>query len=248
MGHVEAEKPAIRSFVAGDRCFAPLAPEPLAVFERQRQSGRRNAREIAYLDVEKETHWKQACYLAATAKDPSHGKTGVKMSAPTNTFPNYWTHRTKRRRGWSTETRPGPVFLLSRTKTVIPETSVGPLTILEFHVRRGQFQTSQLFDAREKRYGEAKSAADFAGNRKPMATKAARHVRAYGRNKYKSTGLIQWMLNNAWARPFWHLDITICVPRADIFGSNQSLDRWHVAIFRRDDRTVAVVQRNTSRS
>ena len=28
---------------------------------------------------------------------------------------------------------------------------------------------------------------------------------AYGRNKYTSTGVIQWMLNNAWPSMIWHL-------------------------------------------
>ena len=28
---------------------------------------------------------------------------------------------------------------------------------------------------------------------------------AYGKNKYVSTGVIQWMLNNAWPSMIWHL-------------------------------------------
>ena len=28
---------------------------------------------------------------------------------------------------------------------------------------------------------------------------------AYARNKYDSTGVIQWMMNNAWPSLIWHL-------------------------------------------
>jgi exo-1,4-beta-D-glucosaminidase len=28
---------------------------------------------------------------------------------------------------------------------------------------------------------------------------------AYSRNRFESTGLIQWMLNNAWPEMVWHL-------------------------------------------
>ncbi len=30
-------------------------------------------------------------------------------------------------------------------------------------------------------------------------------VTGYSRNKYESTGIIQWMLNNAWPEMVWHL-------------------------------------------
>ena len=30
-------------------------------------------------------------------------------------------------------------------------------------------------------------------------------MEAYGRNKYTSTGIIQWMLNNAWPSMIWHM-------------------------------------------
>jgi exo-1,4-beta-D-glucosaminidase len=63
---------------------------------------------------------------------------------------------------------------------------------------------------------------------------------AYGRNKYKSTGVIQWMLNNAWPSLIWHLYSYDLRPAGGYFGSKIALEPVHVQ-FSYDDRTVAVV-------
>jgi exo-1,4-beta-D-glucosaminidase len=63
---------------------------------------------------------------------------------------------------------------------------------------------------------------------------------AYGRNKYKSTGIIQWMLNNAWPSLIWHLYSYDLRPAGGYFGSKIALEPVHVQ-FSYDDRTVAVV-------
>src|SRR5262249_40121292 len=63
---------------------------------------------------------------------------------------------------------------------------------------------------------------------------------AYGRNKYKSTGIIQWMLNNAWPSLIWHLYGYDLRPAGGYFGSKIALEPVHVQ-FSYDDRTVAVV-------
>src|SRR5438874_5197068 len=65
-------------------------------------------------------------------------------------------------------------------------------------------------------------------------------LEAYGRNKYKSTGIIQWMLNNAWPSLIWHLYSYDLRPAAGYFGSKIALEPLHVQ-FSYDDRTVAVV-------
>jgi exo-1,4-beta-D-glucosaminidase len=63
---------------------------------------------------------------------------------------------------------------------------------------------------------------------------------AYGRNKYQSTGIIQWMLNNAWPGLIWHLYSYDLRPAGGYFGSKIALEPVHVQ-FSYDDRTVAVV-------
>ena len=44
---------------------------------------------------------------------------------------------------------------------------------------------------------------------------------AYSRNKYVSTGIIQWMLNNAWPSTIWHLFDYYLQPAGGYFGAKR---------------------------
>ncbi len=63
---------------------------------------------------------------------------------------------------------------------------------------------------------------------------------AYSRNKYKSTGVIQWMLNNSWPGIIWHLYDYSLRPAGGYFGTKKALEPLHVQ-FSYDDRSVAVI-------
>jgi len=63
---------------------------------------------------------------------------------------------------------------------------------------------------------------------------------AYGRNKYVSTGVIQWMLNNAWPSLIWHLYDYYLVPGGGYFGTKKAMEPVHVQ-YGYDDQSVAVV-------
>jgi exo-1,4-beta-D-glucosaminidase len=63
---------------------------------------------------------------------------------------------------------------------------------------------------------------------------------AYARNKYVSTGVIQWMLNNAWPSLIWHLYDFYLVPAGGYFGTKKSCELVHVQ-YSYDDNSVAVV-------
>ncbi len=63
---------------------------------------------------------------------------------------------------------------------------------------------------------------------------------AYGRNKYDSTGVIQWMLNNAWPSIIWNLYDYYLVPSGAYFGSKKACEPLHVQ-YSYDDNSVAVV-------
>lgn len=170
-------------------------------------------REQAYLDVEKEVHWPKPVVSSATAKKAEvTGDSGVKMSGPYDYVPpNYWLLDTKAggAYGFNTETSPGPaVPPLEELRTFIPEDKLWPMNeVWDFHAGGGQFKTIDLFThALEMRYGKAKNAADFAWKSQAMTYEGQRAMfEAYGRNKYKSTGIVQWMLNNAWPSLIWHL-------------------------------------------
>ena len=205
-------------------------------------------REQAYLDVEKEVHWPKPIISSASAKKAElTGDSGVKMSGPYDYVPpDYWLLDTNHGGafGFNTETSPGPaVPPLEELKAILPPESLWPINdVWNFHAGGGEFRNIDLFaDALEKRYGEPKSAADFAWKSQAMTYEGERAMfEAYGRNKYKSTGIIQWMLNNAWPSLIWHLYDYSLRPAGGYFGAKKALEPVHVQ-FSYDDRTIAVV-------
>jgi len=205
-------------------------------------------REQAYLVVEKEIHWPKPVFSSATAKKAEvTGDSGVKMSGPYDYVPpDYWLLDTKAggAYGFNTETSPGPaVPPLEGLRTFIPEDKLWPMNeVWDFHAGGGQFKTIDLFKhALEMRYGKAKDAADFAWKSQAMTYEGQRAMfEAYGRNKYKSTGIIQWMLNNAWPSLIWHLYGYDLRPAGGYFGSKIATEPIHVQ-YSYDDRSVAVV-------
>jgi exo-1,4-beta-D-glucosaminidase len=64
---------------------------------------------------------------------------------------------------------------------------------------------------------------------------------AYGRNKYTSTGVIQWMLNNSWPSLIWHLYDYYLVPAGGYFGTKKALAEPVHVQYSYDDNSVAVV-------
>src|SRR5260370_40838692 len=63
---------------------------------------------------------------------------------------------------------------------------------------------------------------------------------AYGRNKYTATGVIQWMLNNAWPSLIWHLYDYYQVPAGGYFGTKKGMEPVH-AQYSYDHKSVAGV-------
>jgi exo-1,4-beta-D-glucosaminidase len=62
---------------------------------------------------------------------------------------------------------------------------------------------------------------------------------AYGRNKYKATGVIHWMLNNAWPSLIWNLYDYYLRPSAGYFAAKKACEPLHVQ-YSYDDGSVAV--------
>lgn len=205
-------------------------------------------RERAYLDVEKENNWPKPVISSATAKKTeSTGASGVKMSGPYEyVSSNYWLLDTKAggAYGFNTETSPGPaVPPLEELKSMFPPDKLWPINeFWDFHAGGGKFKNIKVFtNALEQRYGATKGVADLAWKSQAMTYEGQRAMfEAYGRNKYKSTGIIQWMLNNAWPGLIWHLYDYDLRPAGGYFGSKKALELVHVQ-FSYDDRTIAIV-------
>jgi exo-1,4-beta-D-glucosaminidase len=63
---------------------------------------------------------------------------------------------------------------------------------------------------------------------------------AFARNKYRATGVIQWLLNNAWPSTIWHLYDYYLVPAGGFFGTRKACEQVHVQ-YSTDDRSIVVV-------
>jgi exo-1,4-beta-D-glucosaminidase len=63
---------------------------------------------------------------------------------------------------------------------------------------------------------------------------------AYAGNRYASTGVIQWMLNNAWPSLIWHLYDYYLMPAGGYFGTKKACEPIHVQ-YSYDDKSVVAV-------
>ena len=204
--------------------------------------------ESVYLKVLREEHWPNP-YISSAAKATTEGAgpTGVKMTGPYDyVAPNYWLQDQQHGGafGFNTETSPGPAIpVLASLTEMLPKEHLWPIDeYWNFHAGGGSYRNVNLFNAAlEGRYGKATGLEDYVMKSQVMAYEGERAMfEAFGRNKYKSTGVVQWMLNNAWPSIIWHLYDYYLRPGGGYFGTKKACEPLHVQ-YSYDDRSVAVV-------
>jgi exo-1,4-beta-D-glucosaminidase len=204
--------------------------------------------ETMYLQTLKDKHWSNPSLSSASATPTTvTGASGVKMTGPYDYVPpNYWLTDTTAggAYGYNTETSPGPVIpTIESLKRFIPADHLWPMDeYWNYHAGGERFTTIDKFvNGLEQRYGKATTLPDFLRKSQAMNYEAQRAMfEAYGRNKYASTGVIQWMLNNAWPSLIWHLYDYYLVPSGAFFGSKKACEQLHVQ-YSYDDNSVAIV-------
>ena len=205
--------------------------------------------EQAYLDVESETHWPNPTLSSASQKPTSvSGNSGVKMTGPYDfVAPSYWLADTGKHGGaygFNTETGPGPAIpTISSLRRFLPAKDRWPPDdIWAFHYGGEGFKKLDVFNnAMNATYGPAKDLEDYTRVAQTMAYDGERAMfEAYGRNKYTSTGVIQWMLNNAWPSMIWHLYDYYLDTGGGYFGAKKACEPLHVQ-YSYDDHSVFVV-------
>jgi exo-1,4-beta-D-glucosaminidase len=207
------------------------------------------AAEQMYLQVMAEENWPNP-YLnsAADHTTPGAGPSGVKMTGPYDwVAPNYWLTDTRRGGafGFITETSPGPaVPVIASLQQMLAPEHLWPVGNAgwNFHAGCGEFaQTNNFTTSLEKRYGTAKDLNDYVRKSQVMTYEAQRAMfEAYGRNKYGSTGVIQWLMNTAWPGLIWHLYDYYLRPGGGYFGTKKALEPVHVQ-YSYDDSSIVVV-------
>ncbi len=203
--------------------------------------------EQMYLDVVKAVEWPNPVQSSASAKKTPAGETGLKMTGPYEyVAPSYWLTDTQRggAHGFNTETSPGPSPPpIESLRRMLPADKLWPINPeWDYHAGGGSFKTIRIFtEALDKRYGPSHSAEEFARRAQIMAYEGHRAMfEAYRRNKYTSTGVIQWMLNNAWPSMIWHLYDWYLRPGGSYFGAKKANEPLHVQ-YSYDDRSIVVV-------
>jgi exo-1,4-beta-D-glucosaminidase len=205
--------------------------------------------EKTYINLLKELDWPNP-YISSAHQKPSAltGPPGVKMTGPYDYVPPaYWLKDPGKYGGawgFNTETGPGPAIpLVSSLQKMLPADRLWPINeFWNFHAASEEFKNTNRFDnALAATYGPPKGLDDYVTKSQVMAYDAERAMfEAYARDKYTSTGVIQWMLNNAWPSIFWHLYDYYLQPAGGYFGAKKANEPLHVQ-YSYDDRSVVVV-------
>ncbi len=213
--------------------------------------------EQAYLKIEDELHWPNPILSSATGQTTTiTGQSGVKMSGPYDYVPpGYWFVDKDNPQpripghdggafGFNTETSPGPAPLpVQSLKKFIPADKLWPINeIWDYHAGSGKFMNMNIFNgAMNARYGQPQTLDDYLRKAQAMAYDGERAMfEAYRRNKYTSTGVIQWMQDNAWPSTIWHLYDYYLQPAAGFFSTRLANEPLHV-LYGYDDHAVWVV-------
>ena len=205
--------------------------------------------ERAYLSVEAESNWPNPILSSASATPTSvTGKSGVKMPGPYDyVSPSYWLVDTSRYGGafgFNTETSPGAAIpSISGLARFIPANRMWPPSSEWVYHNGGEgFKNLQVFNtAMISTYGSADSLAAYTRVAQTMAYDGERAMfEAFSRNKYTSTGVVQWMLNNAWPSMIWHLYDYYLETGGGYYGTKKACEPVHIQ-YSYDDHSVAVV-------
>ena len=214
--------------------------------------------EQTYLKVEKDLLWTNPVVSSATAKLAGFsGESGVKMTGPYEyVAPSYWqTDKTDSSRqcnqggcggayGFNTETSMGPaVPPIESIRSMVGKDHLWPIDdTWNYHAGGGAFKDLHVFtDALNARFGPATSAEDYAVKAQLQTYEGVRAMyEAYSRNKYTSTGVIQWMLNNAWPSMIWHLYDFYLRPGGGYFGAKIAMESLH-PVYGYDDRSIWLI-------
>ena len=217
--------------------------------------------EQMYLDIEKNLLWPNPVVSSATGKETSvTGASGVKMSGPYEYIaPSYWQVDTPEGQpgrklcnpggcggayGFNTETSMGPaVPPVESIRSMVGKVHLWPIDdVWNYHAGGGEFKTINVFsEALANRYGKSQNVEDFAIKSQMQTYEGVRAMyEAYSRNKYQATGVIQWMLNNAWPSMIWHLYDYYLRPGGGYFGAKRAMEALH-PIYGYDDHAIWVV-------
>ena len=127
---------------------------------------------------------------------------------------------------------------------MLPEEHLWPIDSgWDFHAGGGAFKDIHVFrTALDERYGTPPPTSKNSRTKaQVMAMKASAPCsRRTGAISIASTGVIQWMLNNAWPSMIWHLYDWYMRPGGSYFGAKKGCEPLHIQ-YSYDDRSIVIV-------
>jgi len=204
--------------------------------------------EKAYLATLDRLSFPNPVVSSATEKVAEYsGPSGVKMRGPYEWVPPIYWYTDEERggpHGFATEIGPGPAPPpVESLRLFIPEDKLWPVNeVWNFHAGGGAFKTLDVFNAAmSARYGAPENLEEYALKAQVAAYESHRAMfESFRERKYTATGVIQWMLNNAWPGMIWHLYDYYLRPGGSYFGAKKANEPLHVQ-YAYDDRSVVVV-------
>ena len=204
--------------------------------------------EQTYVRILQDLDWPNP-YQSSASQAPTAltGATGLKMTGPYEYVPPvYWASDQSRGGafGFNTETSPGAAIpaVESLRKFLSPE-HLWPIDrYWNFHAGRDVPRDLGVYaHALAARYGPSDSLADFVLKSEVSDYEGERAMfEAFAAKKYAATGVIQWMLNNAWPSVVWHLYDYYLRPGGGYFGTKKACEPLHIQ-YSYDDGSVVVV-------
>ncbi|NQU86177.1 MAG: beta galactosidase jelly roll domain-containing protein, partial [Mariniphaga sp.] len=205
--------------------------------------------EKMYLSILKENKWPNPNVSSAADKySEITGHSGIRMEGPYfYTEPSYWYIDTARGGAFGFNAEIGPGASIPKMESILemfPKDHLWPIDeYWHYHARGGN--PAQMLDMDTKalnaRFGEAKELEDYVNKSQLQAYEGKRAMfEAYGRNKYNSTGVIQWMLNNAWPGVYWNLYDYFLRTGGSYYGTKKACEPLHIQ-YSYDDRSIVVV-------
>ena len=146
--------------------------------------------------------------------------------------------------GFNTETSMGPaVPPIESIRAMVGKDHLWPMDdTWNYHAGGGVFKDIHVFtDALNARFGQADQRRRLCLQGTAQTYEGVRAMyEAYSRNKYVSTGVVQWMLNNAWPSMIWHLYDFYLRPGGGYFGAKKAMESLH-PVYGYDDHSVWIV-------
>ncbi|MGN6247636.1 MAG: glycoside hydrolase family 2 protein [Ginsengibacter sp.] len=164
------------------------------------------------------------------------GYTGMKMRGPYDYVPpDYWYIDTAYGGafGFNTETGPGPeVPVLESLEKMIPKDSLWPISSSWlYHAARGNFHNLTHYNnAMDQRLGKPVSLMDYERKAQFLNYEGMRAMyEAFESNRFKATGIIQWMYNASWPKLWWQLYDYYLMPTGALYGARIANEPLHIS-------------------